>query len=267
MKTCMFFLFLLIAMPLAEAKPKKNSAKPDPRQMSEIELRNTAESELRSVDLPKEKAAPLQTPSYDSGLVSTSEILREDEKEPLPASEMDLGAQAFRPVGTGRVSSGETYSFDGLSAKPMILLGGRHWLYQGLRTSVPARVGLGLQVGVSSSTLRIQTNRGFVYDNVRLNSFLAMVGPDAEYFLDRRRRLAVGARVAAGRMLLSQSAPNSSITQSRSVGAWEAGGHLRYQPTRSFFVNAAYARRATIGAGQGLGIQQNNYEALIGFGM
>jgi hypothetical protein len=263
MKLCSLILALLVLSTVASAKPKKK-LKPNPAKMSEVELRNTAESELHNVAIPKGAVIPMAAP--DDALVST-DILREQAKEPLAASEFELGLQLYRPLGLGHVSSAETYSFAGLSAKPMLLAGGRHWFLQKLRTEVPIRVGLGFLGGLSTNTLRIQTNRGYVYDDVRLNSWLALVGPEAEYFLDGRRRFALGARVSAGRLLTTQAGGNSSINQSQGNGVWETEGHFRYQPSTAFFVRVAYARRANLGKNEGIQAQENNFEALIGFGM
>lgn len=261
----LFFTLLLLLPPGAEAaKAKKKEAKLDPHKMSEAELRKAAESELR-ISTPSGKVVPLEAP--ESGMVSTEELVREAEKEPLATSEVEVGAQSFRPVGSGRISSAETYSYDGLSTKPMVLFGGRHWFLQRLRTSAPYRAGLSLQGGVSSHSMRIKTNRGYVYDDVRLNTLVGLVGPEAEYFLDGRRRFALGLRLGAGRLLSSQSAAASTINQSRSLGIWEGSAHLRFQPTRNFYLTTAYARRSNLGSAEGLGVQENNYQAFIGFGM
>ncbi|MGZ3693620.1 MAG: hypothetical protein ACXWQO_05480 [Bdellovibrionota bacterium] len=265
MKLCSLFLAVLFVFAgIADAKPKKKGPKPDPSKMSSVELRNTAESELQNVAIPKGAKTPVAVPA--EAMVST-DILHKEAQEPLAPSEVEAGVQAYRPIGSGKVSNAETYSFNGLSSKPMFLVGGRHWFYQALRTSTPIRAGLGFQGGLSSNVLNIQTSSGFVYDDVHLNSLLAMVGPEAEYFIDGRRHLAIGTRVAVGRLLSTQSSRNSTINQSQGSGIWEAGGHVRFQPSSSFFVRAAYARRANLGSTEGIRAQENNFEALIGFGM
>jgi hypothetical protein len=258
----------LIVTATAEAKPKApKPAKRTAADLTSVELHETAIQELQSVPAAEGAAVQPMATSPGDALVSTAEALKEEVQEPLASSEIEIGAQSYRPLGSGQVAAGETYSYDHLSAKPMLLAGGRHWFYQGLRTSFPFRAGVGLQAGFSRNSMVIQTNRGFVYDDVHLNSIVALVGPEAEYFLDAKRRFGVGLRAAAGRLLSAQSATNTSITQSQSASIWEGSAHFRYQPSSSFFVKLAYARRANLGSGHGIRVQQNNYEAFVGFGM
>ena len=266
----MKLLAILVAASLicvaAEAKPKTKAKKPKKAaDLTSSELHSAAVEEL-AVPTQGKAVKPMAT-SPDDALVSTAEALRQEAQEPYPASEVEFGAQSYHPVGTGTVAAGETYSYDRLSAKPMVLVGGRHWFYQRLRTSAPWRVGAALQAGFSRNSLSVQTTRGFVYNDVHLNSFLVLVGPETEYFLGAQRRFGLGIRLAAGRLLASQSATNTSITQSQSATSWEAGVHLRYQPSSGFFVKLGFARRSNFGDEQDLRVQQNNYEALAGFAM
>lgn len=260
-------LFVLILFPFcaeAKKKPAAKAERKDASTMTEAELRAMAESELR-VEKPGDAIVPLRSPN--SGMVSTDEILKRDLDEPFPASEFELGIQSYSPKGTGTISSGETYSYAGLRSRPLASAGFRHWFYQNLRSSRPWRVGGILQLSLSSNSLDVETSRGVNYQNVHLNTYLAKVGPEAEYFIDSRRHWAAGLGLGFSRIFAVQSGGSSSLNRSQDANAWEAGAHIRFQPFSGFFARLGYSRRGIVGESEGLGTQENNYGAFIGFGM
>jgi len=236
----------------------------DTSKLTETQLKAIAERELNMVPASG-SLSPFAAP--DSGLVSTAEALRREVREPKNTSEFELGLQNFRPAGYGRISPTETYSYDSLSAKPMLLLGGRHWFIRRLAGPFPWRAGAGMEAGIASHELTIRTSRGTVHENVRLNHLLILAGPELELFFGPALRWAAGVKAMAGRAAATQASSLPSLDGTQDAGIWEGEAHIRFQPGQNFFARLAYARRGILGSSEGLGIQENNYAALIGFGM
>ncbi len=251
-------IFLLLLSVTASAKK--------PEELTESDLKNLAEQELSSTPSGA-VLKPFSLPEENDGLVSTAEAVREEEQEPLPSSEFELGGQPYRPVGQGRISASENYSYGALSEKPMLLLGGHYWFYQRLLSQrLPWRAGIAVQGGLASHLLKITTNQGRVYDDSRLNTLQLMAGPEVEFFV-WRHWLAAGLGGKVGRTFVSQSTRSTIMDHSQAANLWEAGLHVRVQPWRSVFARISVAKRGVLGTAGNLGAQENNYSALIGFGM
>lgn len=239
-------IFLLLFLPLLGVSA------PEKKVLSDQELRALAESELQGEK--KEEQAPV-------AVVSTS-VLEHEEAPSWKKTEVELGFQSYRPLGKGRISPWETYSFDGLSAKPMLLLGAKYypWYQAGVWRS-----GVGFSLGAASHSLKIRTNQNRVYDDVRLTSFLMSVGPEGEYYLSSH--WAVGAAVHFGQVVVSQSGSYSSLASSQSAALWEADLHLRFQTMSGFFSRLGFSRRAILSSSKDLGVQENNYALFVGVGI
>lgn len=261
-----FLIFALLPFAAFAAPHSKSSKAKAPMQMNEQELRDFAQKELYTP--PKGAAlSPLKAPEQETSLVSTAEVLKEEAEERHSPSEFEVGAQSYRPSGTGILYPTDTYPLDSLSAKPMILVGGRYWFFRSaLATSTPWRAGWGAKGGISSNTLQIKTARS-TYDNVKFNSFLLSSGPELEYFIDAGRSFAVGVSAQIGKLFAVQSTPTPIMDRTDSASIWEGEAHVRYQPSASLFGRLAYARRGVMGKRNTLSIQEDNYAAFIGFGM
>lgn len=247
MRVLILFLVLISQAEGAEKKTK----------LSDTELQALARDELHSATPKGEAPVPL---------VSTAEFLEEESPERFASSEFELGAQAYKPVGTGRVSATETYSLNRLSPGPMPLIGFRHWFYNGgMNEPGPWRYGASLSAGIASHTLKVRTQSGAVFDDVRLSTVVADLGPEAEYLVGSS--LFLGGRAAVGRIFTVQSTNAPILNRSLEEGLWSLAGHLRYQPSRNFFAKLGFAYRAILGTSEGLGTQESNVLALIGFGM
>lgn len=263
MKTLLICLWIASATAFAAPKSNKKPTPPvSPADLSDTQLLNTAKTEL---DAPAAagKIAPLNSP--DTGLVSTAEAIRQEESEIYSVSEMEIGAQSYKPAGMKNKSAIDTYTLSGVAARPMLLVNGRKWfLRDGLRSSLPWRAGFGAGVGFTSNTVSLKTSLGKSYDNVRLNSLLLAAGPEGEIFY---RKFALGLAVKAGKVLFVQATPTPYLNKSEDSNFWEMTGSLRFQPTKAFYGKLAYSRRAGLGSAEGIQVQENSAAAFIGFGM
>jgi hypothetical protein len=252
--------FFLLSSWSAFAAPKKKAS-----DLSEAELKEFAERELES---PPAGENTYLAPSFNSealGLISTQAL---EEKTPprWRKAEAELGVQMLRLRGTGRISQAEPYSLDKLSSRPMGLFGGRYWFWEnGPGDAVLWRGGLGLSAGIATHEVKITTSQGVAYDDVRLNSFLLIAGPQAELFLSRSWALGLSAQ--AGEALLTQSGRAAFLSRSQSAAVYEGGASVRFQPSTLFFSRLGYSRRGTFSSSKELGIQENNYALYLGIGI
>lgn len=254
------FLGLLLAVSVSAAEKKDAKKKGDTR-LSDTDLEDLAKQELRSLPA-RGKIAPPLAAEPASALVST-EVLEEEITERFAASEFELGAQPYKPSGFGRISNTESYPLDRMNSSPMALMGLRQWFLNS-NGSRKWRAGLSLDAGLVSQSMKIRTQSGAVFDDVRLSTVIADLGPEAEYFFGP---VAFGLRAAAGRIFSVQSTNAPILNRSQQGGIWSLSPHLRYQPAKNFFAKLAYARRAILGGADGLGTQESNLMAFIGFGM
>jgi hypothetical protein len=252
------FLMLLLALTAQGAEKKKSE-----KALSDSELQGIAKKELLSAPARGKAAPPLSLEAPK--LVSTSDILAEENKDRFASSEMEIGVQAYKPEGTGRISNTETYPLNRLSAAPMARLGLRYWFKNAALSSGSFRYGASLDGGIASQSLKLRTQSGATFDDVRLSTALLELGPEVEFFMTQS--LALGLRVAAGRIFSVQATNAPVLNRSLQEGVWSISPHLRYQPTKNFFAKLGFAYRAILGNSEGLGTQASNVTALIGFGM
>jgi hypothetical protein len=247
----------------------------DWRRIAEEELRKTEEAGMVARDtITGKAAAPTQSTSREegepteeerkaiSGIVSM-DFLPLSSADPRARSEFEIGAQLFRPVGLGNLAARESYRYDQLSQRPMGVAAVRHWFWAPLNGRY--RLGGQGQVGMVSHSFDLRSERGTPFNDLRVNSFLGVLGPEAEYFL--LPSLALGARAGVGQIFLSQSGPSSVLQESKDATFWEIGPSIRWQPGWGFFAKISWLRRSMIGSDRALGIQESNLSANIGIGM
>ncbi|NUM88987.1 MAG: hypothetical protein HUU37_07270 [Bdellovibrionales bacterium] len=229
--------------------------------------------DLSDADLMKAAASELEvsSPAVDGGglpsgaTVVTDISSLEHDSQAFPSAEFSLGAVSHRPVGTGRISQTETYPLDRLSARPMMVAKVDRWFREASRKSRSVRWGAEFQLGAGWNDLVLHTTRGVTYDDVRLYSVLASVGPVVELVIPVWEGAGVGAVPSFGRQFLVQSTAAPVANGTLQGNFWQGAVYGKMLFTRSLFARLEHQRRGVIGSPDGLGIQRSGTLATMGF--
>ncbi len=226
-------------------------------------------AELSDADLLLKAKTELTIPSASKGTgatVSTIGVVPESMTgNDHSAQEFSLGAQRFRPMGTGVVSSTESYSLDSINSHWIGVLGVDRWWNSLNPDERGYRFGLGFSLGLGRQGMNLVSNTGTHYDGVSLTYILPTLGPIAEYYWPKGAGLALGLSAALGRQFLVQSTSAPIANQTLQANFFQGGPYFRMFFNRQIFGRLEYLYRTNWGHSD-LGIQKSNLLLSLGFG-
>lgn len=236
------------------------AAEPAVKTMSDSELRQIAEEELKLSELPTSAAA-----TAHGTVTATPFVLASEKTEMRSRTDLDFGVQRYQAQGLGTVVGTESYALEQLGTNPMALLGFQNWFVRrGRSESNYLRTGLRFEAGYTSSSMQIVTSSGSQFRDVRFRSIPITLSPTLDYVVAHLPTVSVGAVAGFGELFTVQNGSSSVTNNSSHAAFWQAGPYARWEFAKSAALRLAYTRRELATKKSDLGIQQNNVSLMMG---
>jgi len=164
---------------------------------------------------------------------------------------------------------GSAYSLDQLQAIPMGFLALQRWFgtHSQYANNI-IRSALRLSIGYGSSTMRIHTSDGQVFDNVNYRFMPVSIASILDYIVPGLPIASFGLQLGAGELFAAQSGGATSLTNNAENAAfWEFGPYFRLHFTKNAFLKISYLNRKLFSNDSNVKIQRDNYSLFVGTGL